>query len=80
MVAEYIIGGILMALALVLVVVILQQTGKDKGVSGTITGGSVDTYFGKAGGSTKEKLLTRITIVASALFVILSVVLTILTV
>ena len=80
MVAQYIIGGILMALALVLIVVILKQTGKDKGVSGTITGGSADTYFGKTGGSTKEKLLTRITIVASALFVILSVVLTILTV
>lgn len=78
MALQYTIGGILIALAAILVVVILSQTGKDKSLSGTIAGGSSDTYFGKSGGSTKEKLLFRITIVLSILFVGLAVTLMIL--
>ena len=73
MLLQYIIGGILIALAAILVVVILSQTGKDKSLSGSIAGGSTDTYFGKSGGSAKEKLLTRVTIVLSILFVGLAV-------
>jgi preprotein translocase subunit SecG len=78
MLLQYIIGGILIALAAILVVVILSQTGKDKSLSGSIAGGSTDTYFGKSGGSAKEKLLTRVTIVLSILFVGLAVTLMIL--
>ena len=78
MVAQYIIGGALIALAIALVILILQQTGKDQSLSSTITGGSSDTFFGKSGGSTKEKLLSKLTIVGSIIFVVLSVVLTIL--
>ena len=78
MATQYMIGGILIALAAALVVLILMQTGKDKSLSGTIAGGSADTYFGKSGGSTKEKNLTRFTIAGSILFVILSVTLMIL--
>ena len=77
-VAEIVIGAILLALSVLMVVVILQQTGKEKGLSGSISGGSSDTYFGKSGGSTKEKLLFRVTVVASVLFVALAVTLTIL--
>ena len=78
MVAQYIIGGILIALAIVLVAIILKQTGKDQSLSGTITGGSTETYFGKSGGSGKEKRLFICTVVGSVLFVVLSVVLMIL--
>ena len=77
MVAQYIIGGILLLLTIVLVVLILKQTGKDKGLSGTIAGGA-DTFFSRNGGSQKEKNLFRWTVVCSVLFVILTVVLTIL--
>ena len=78
MVTQYIIGSILIALAVALVALILMQTGKDKSLSSSIAGGSADTYFGKSGGSTKEKILTRFTIAGSILFVVLSVVLMIL--
>ncbi|MBE6601807.1 MAG: preprotein translocase subunit SecG [Ruminococcaceae bacterium] len=73
MVAQYIIGSILMAVSVALVIVILSQTGKDNSLSGTIAGGSSDTYFGKTGGSTKEQLLSKVTIVLSAVFVVLAV-------
>ncbi len=73
MVAQYIIGGILIALSIVLVGLILMQTGKDKSLSGTLTGGS-DTYFGKSGGAKKDKVLTLLTIVCSVIFVVLTIV------
>ncbi len=78
MVAMYIIGGVLIALAVVLTIMILMQTGKDKSLSGAITGGSTDTFFGKSGGSKKEKALFRGTLVCSVLFAVLTVVLSIL--
>ena len=77
MVAQYIIGGILILLSIVMIVLILQQTGKDKSLSSTISGSS-DTYFGRSGGNSKDKLLFRATVVTSILFVVLTVVLTIL--
>ena len=78
MVAITIIGIILVLLAVTLTVMILLQTGKEKGLSGTISGGSSDTYFGRSGGSKKEKWLFRLTLIGSIVFVVLTVVLTIL--
>ena len=78
MLVQYLIGGAMLVLAVALIVMILKQTGKDQGLSGAISGGSTETYFGKSGGSTKEKRLFRWTIVGSAAFVVLSFVLTIL--
>ena len=77
-IAQYILGGILIALALLLVFAVLKQTGKEKGLSGTISGGSTETYFGKNGGNKKEKLWSTVTVVGSAVFVVLAIVLTIL--
>ena len=77
-VAQYVVGGIMIALAVVLIGLILMQTGKEKGLSGTITGGS-DTYFGKSGGSMKEKLLFKLTVIGTVLFVVLAVALVLIT-
>lgn len=76
--AEWIIGIVLIVLSVLMVAVILSQTGKDKSLSSTIAGGSSDTYFGKSGGSTKERVLSKITVVLSVLFVGLAVTLMIL--
>ena len=77
MVAQYIIGGILLALTIVLVVLILKQTGKEKGLSSTLSGGA-DTFFSRSGGSKQDRLLFRLTVACSVLFVVLTIVLTIL--
>jgi len=77
-VAQLIIGSVLILLSVVMTVLILMQTGKDEGLSGAISGGSSDTFFGRSGGSKKEKWLSRATIVLSILFVVLSVTLVIL--
>lgn len=78
MLVQYLIGGAMIALAVVLIVMILKQTGKEQGLSSAISGGSTETYFGKSGGSTKEKRLFRWTVIGSSVFVVLSFVLTIL--
>ena len=78
MVAVYIIGGVLLALAAAVTVMILMQTGKEQGLSSSIAGGSADTYFGRSGGSKKEKWLFRFTFIGSIVFVVLAIVLTVL--
>ncbi len=77
-IAQWIIGGALILLAVVMTVLILMQTGKDEGLSGAISGGSSDTFFGRSGGSKKDKWLSRVTIILSILFVALTVTLVIL--
>ena len=69
----YILGGILLALAVVLTVLVLFQQGKDKSLSGAITGGA-DTFFGKSKGANNDKLLSTITAVASIVFAVIVVV------
>lgn len=74
----YVIGSVMIALALFLTVIILKQTGKEKGLSGSIAGGSAETFFGKSGGNTQDKLLSKLTVIGSVVFVVLAITLTIL--
>ena len=75
-VLEYVLGGVLIAVAIFLTVIVLAQSGKDKSLSGSIAGGaSSDTYFGKNKGQSREKLLARLTMVAAIVFAVLVVVL-----
>ena len=75
---EYVLGGVLIAMAIAIAILVLAQSGKDKRLSGTIAGGA-DTFFGKTKGSSADKLLSKLTIVVSALVVILTVALVIVT-
>ncbi|MBQ9744989.1 MAG: preprotein translocase subunit SecG [Clostridia bacterium] len=62
---------ILLCAALFLVVAILLQSSKDKGISGTISGGSSETYFGKNKGKSREKKLNTLTIVVAIIFALI---------
>ena len=68
MISEYVLGGALIFMSVVLVILVLMQSGKDKSLSGTITGGSSDTYYGKGKGHNRDKLLSRLTVVAAVIF------------
>ncbi len=65
---EIIFGIALLVMALFLIVAVLLQSGKSEGLSGTIAGGA-DTFFGKNGGNSKEKLLAKITTIVAIVFV-----------
>ena len=75
---QLVLGAILIILAAVMVVLVLKQTGKEKGLSGTIAGGA-ETYFGKNQGQSADKKLSKVTIALMVLIVLVTVALTILT-
>ena len=64
---EWILGIAIVVLAVVLVVLVLMQSGQDKRLSGSIAGGS-DTYFGKSKGKSRDKILARLTTVIAIVF------------
>lgn len=70
---EIALGIILIVLAVIICACVLMQSGKDKKLSGTITG-SAETFFSKGKTQSKDKLLSRITTILAVVFVILTIV------
>ncbi len=64
---QTILGILLGVISLILVVIVMAQPSKDKGLSASIGGGSSDTYFGKSKSASKEKILSRVTVVLCVL-------------
>ncbi len=61
-------------LALVLIAVVLLQSGKTAGLSGTISGGA-ETFFGKNKARTMDGMLSKLTSIIAILFIVTSFVL-----
>ena len=61
--------------AVALIVIVLLQSGKAHGLSGSIAGGA-ETFFGKNKGRTIDALLSKLTTVAAVVFLITSIVIT----
>ena len=71
---EWILGSLIIVLAAFLVVAVLLQSGKEKGLSGSIVGGA-DTFGGKSKKAKKDALLNRLTTILAIVFAVLAVVL-----
>ncbi|MCR5521097.1 MAG: preprotein translocase subunit SecG [Lachnospiraceae bacterium] len=56
-----------------IIALVLMQDSKSEGLSAAITGGTRSTFISKNKGRTKEGMLSRLTIVFSVLFIVLSV-------
>ena len=70
---EIVLGIILTVLGVALVLCVLMQQGKEKSLSGSITG-SAETFFAKGKSRTKDKILGRATTIMGVAFAILVVV------
>ncbi len=68
MVAHYILGIVLILVAIALTVLVLMQTGKGKELSGAIAGGN-NSYLGNTKTSDKDKILFRATAVLAVILV-----------
>lgn len=66
---QYVLGSLLIAMAVALVLLVLFQSDKDSRMSGTISGSSSDTYYGQNKGRSRDKLLSRLTIIVGIIFV-----------
>ena len=75
---ELALGIALIVLSVALTLMVLFQSAKDSRLSGTIAGGA-ETFFGKTKGTSIDKLLSKLTIVVSALVVLVSLALVIVT-
>lgn len=60
-------------LAVVLIVAVLLQPSKTQGLNGLISGGASDRFFSKNKSRTYESMLSKLTIVASVLFAIVTI-------
>ena len=69
-VLDYVFGGILLLAAIFLIIAVLMQQGKSKGM-GAVGGGSSDTFFGKTKGKTWDKVLAKITTIVGIVFVVI---------
>ena len=67
---DYVLGGILIVAAIFLVIAVLMQEGKSKGI-GAVGGGSADTFFGKTKGKGWEKTLSKLTTIIGVFFVVI---------
>ena len=72
-IASYILGIVLLVLAVALIVLVLFQESKKRGLGGAIGGTSSDSYFGKNQGQTNEKKLSRLTTILAAAFAVVAV-------
>lgn len=70
-VLQLILGILLFISAIFLIVAVLMQTGKSKGV-GAIAGGSSETYFGKNKGKSRDKKLALLTTIVAIIFVVMA--------
>ncbi len=61
-------------IALSIIVIVLLQSGKSAGLSGSIAGGA-ETFFGKNKGRTIDAMLSRYTTIAAVAFLFTSVIL-----
>ena len=60
--------------SLSIIVIVLLQSGKSAGLSGTIAGGA-ETFFGKSKGRTIDAMLSKYTSFAAVMFLVTSIVL-----
>ena len=60
---------ILLVLAVAICVLVMMQNDSETKLSGTIAGGS-DTFFGKNKGNSRDKVLSNLTAILSAAFVV----------
>ena len=71
---KWITTGFHLLFAISLIVIVLLQSGKQAGLSGSIAGGA-ETFFGKNKGRTIDAMLSRWTSIAAVLFIVTSIVL-----
>ena len=70
---EYVLGGALIVIAIVISVLVMLQKSKDKQLSGAIAGG-MDNFLGGSKAEKNNKLFSTLTAIFSVVFAILVIV------
>ncbi len=70
---DFVLGGVLIVLALIIIAVVLLQEGRRKGISGVIAGGA-DTFLSKGKAKAVDAVLAKWTKYIAAIFMVVVVV------
>ena len=70
-IAKIVVGVVHILISIIIIALILLQSGKDAGMSGAV-GGSADSFFGKNKGRTMDAMLSKFTKICAILFLITS--------
>lgn len=71
---QIVFGVFLILLALAIIVLVMMQEGNQQGLSGAISGGSSESFFGKNKSRTNEAKVSFITKVLAGVFFVLALV------
>jgi preprotein translocase subunit SecG len=71
-IAKWIINIIHILFAISIIIIVLLQSGKQAGLSGSIAGGA-ETFFGKNKGRTIDAMLSKYTAIAAIAFLVTSI-------
>lgn len=74
---QIVFGVFLILLAIAIIVLVLLQESNQQGLSGAISGGSSESFFGKNKGRTNEARIGFLTKILAAVFFVLALVATI---
>lgn len=69
---QIVFGVVLIILAIAIVVLVLLQEGNQQGLSGAISGGSSDSFFGKNKGRTDEAKKAFLTKIFTGAFLVIA--------
>ena len=75
---KVILGIFYMLICLVLIIIILKQESKGDGLISVITGENSESFFSKNKGLSKERFLSKLTVVLSVFFAVVAIVLSVL--
>ncbi len=75
---KIVLGIFYILICLIVVIIVSMQESKSDGLSSVITGEKSESYYNKNKGMSKERFLSKLTIVLSVFFAVVAVVLSIL--
>lgn len=75
---KVILGVFYMLICLIVIIIVAIQESKSDGLSSVITGDNSESYYSKNKGLSKEKFLSKLTVVLSVFFAVVAIVLSIL--
>ena len=75
---KVVLGIFYMLICLIVIIIILMQESKSDGLSSVITGENTESFYNKNKGLSKDRFLSKLTVVLSIFFAVVAMVLSVL--
>lgn len=75
---KVVLGIFYMLICLIVIIIIMMQESKSDGLSSVITGENTESFYNKNKGLSKDRFLSKLTVVLSVFFAVVAIVLSVL--